>query len=485
MVKYAKYFGIYMVTFIKKKQSLISIFLIIFTLFILVKNLQFYPHIPKPYLELNNNTNLTNKINYTFDLAAYKLEKTIKYLKKNEFYPTFTANKLLNNKSKLFHGNYLKRKSNSWEAGAFPGLLWKMYAIETNPKYKKFWYKKAIAWSEPLRKETNNNVGDMAINSLFVFKPWYENSNNKEANKQLTTIFKGASYLAEPVNQKKGRFYEDIGVIGYSKKAKRTDNKNHWHAFIDHSINVEQLLWAAENNPDSSTGELWQNIAITHIKTLAKNMGKNRNPGENGTWQRGYFENNSNSPNYGKFLFNEGKQGWKDSSTWSRGQAWWIYATSITYKYSQDAEILTIAKDAINYYLNHLPDRFPNELRQQGDFIPPWDFDYALEVNPKTEKDTSAAAIAMSGILTLIANLPDNDPNKQRYLIEVENTLNALTSSTYLNSPDSLEMSILSHGCYHHYDAIQPSKNYNNGLIWGDYFFIDALIKYRELLDPK
>ena len=37
----------------------------------------------------------------TFDLAAYKLEQTIKYLKTNNFYPTFTANKLLDNKSKL------------------------------------------------------------------------------------------------------------------------------------------------------------------------------------------------------------------------------------------------------------------------------------------------------------------------------------------------------------------------------------------------
>ena len=469
-----------MVTLVSKKKFLITIILITSLLIILVKNLEFYPNLPKPYLE-DKNLDLSTKVNYSLDLAAYKLEKTIKYLGQNKFYPSFTVNKLVDNKPNILHGNYHKTKYKSWEAGAFSGLLWKIYALEKNPQYKKFWYKKAIAWSEPLRKRTDDNVGDMAINSLFVFKPWYENSNSQEQNKQLTTILKGASYLAESVHHKKGRFYDDIGVIGYYRKAKRTDNKNHWHAFIDHTINVEQLFWGAEHNPTFSTAEIWRNIAITHIKTLAKNMGTNRNPGENGTWQRGYFEDNSQSANYGKFLFNEGKQGWQDSSTWSRGQAWWIYATSITYQYSQDAEILTIAKDAINYYLKHLPDRFPGQLRQPRDFIPPWDFDYALQVNPKTEKDTSAAAIAMSGILTLINNLPENDPDRQRYLIEVENTLNSLTSSTYLNSPDSLQMSILSNGCYHHYDAIQPSKHYNNGLIWGDYFFIDALIKYREL----
>lgn len=69
----------------------------------------------------------------------------------------------------------------------------------------------------------------------------------------------------------------------------------------------------------------WQNKAVRHIKTLAKTFGSQRNPGNSGTWQRGYFDNNPASLTYRQFLFNESKQGWKDSSTWSRGQAWMIY----------------------------------------------------------------------------------------------------------------------------------------------------------------
>lgn len=469
-----------MVNFLANKKFFLPIILIIFGLIIVLKNLNTYPHIPTPSLN-NNSANLSNKINYTLDLARYQVEKTIQYLKTNDFYPVYTQNNSLQHDPEIPNGTYLKTNFKSWTAGAFPGLLWKISALETNTKLKKFWHKNAIKWSKPLEKQTDNNVPDMSINSLFVFKPWYENSNGKEQQKQLTTILKGAGYLAEPVNNKQGRFNEDLGVIGYDYKANSIDKKNHWHAFMDHTINVEQLLWAAQHNPNSSEAESWQNIAITHIKTLAKNMGSNRNPGKNGTWQRGFFENNIKSSNYGQFLFNETKQGWQHNSTWSRGQAWWIYATSITYKYTQDPEILTIAKNAINYYLNNLPDRFPKTLRQEGDFIPPWDFDYALTVNPKTEKDTSAAAIAMSGILNLIPNLPPNDPERKRYLIDVEKTLNSLTSSTYLTSPDSQEMSILRHGCYHHFQALKPSKIYDNGLIWGDYFFIDALIQYINL----
>jgi unsaturated chondroitin disaccharide hydrolase len=38
-------------------------------------------------------------------------------------------------------------------------------------------------------------------------------------------------------------------------------------------------------------------------------------------------------------LFNEGKQDWKDGSTWSRGQAWVIYTASVAYQYSSATTI--------------------------------------------------------------------------------------------------------------------------------------------------
>ncbi len=459
-----------------RKFILFSVFCAVLLLFFCLTRT---PRIPLPRVEFENST-INKRIDFSLDLARYKLSKTIKYLPKNNLYPNYTENESLDDKPKISNGAFIKTKSKFWAAGAFPGLLWKMYDIETNPRLKKFWKKNAIAWSKPLRQQTFKNVGDMAINSLFVFEPWYRNSDGQEKNQQLLTILSGASYLAQPINNNQGRFHADIGVIGYYHTAERTDNQKHWHAFIDHTINVEQLFWAAEHHLNLFQSEKWRKISINHIKTMAKYMGTNRNPGKDGTWQRGYFEDNLQSTNYGQFLFNEAKQGWRDSSTWSRGQAWWIYATSITYQYTQDPEILTIAKEAINYYLHHLPDRFPEHLRRRGDFIPPWDFDYALLVNPDTERDSSAAAIATSGMLKLISSLPATDPDRQVYLTDVENILNNLTSPRYLTSATDPEMSILRHGCYHHYEAIKPSKNYDNGLIWGDYFFVDALINYQK-----
>jgi hypothetical protein len=42
-------------------------------------------------------------------------------------------------------------------------------------------------------------------------------------------------------------------------------------------------------------------------------------------------------------------------------------------------------------------------------------------------------------------------------------------------------MSLLRHGCYHHPAAIQPSQIYDTGLIWGDFFFMNALAEYQDL----
>ena len=131
-------------------------------------------------------------------------------------------------------------------------------------KLKKYWRNKAIFWSKPLQKQTENNVGDMTINNLFAFRPWYENSSGKEQNKQLEIIFQGAKSLARPLilEDKTGRFAEDIGVFGYFRKATKTDKQKHWHAFMDHTINVEQLLWSAEHNPNTEEAQKWRTIRL-------------------------------------------------------------------------------------------------------------------------------------------------------------------------------------------------------------------------------
>jgi hypothetical protein len=381
-------------------------------------------------------------------------------------------------------GEWIYKGAKNWPSGAFPGILWKLSALETDPAKQAVWIAQAKAWSEPMRSQIPTKE-DMTLNNWAVFQPWYEHSQGQERQQQLDALNDGAKILATPYRQGTGNFHEAIGTMGFVYPA-RQDRKSHWQAFIDHSINVEQLLWAAAHSSNTSEAQDWKTKAIRHIKTLAAHFEHNVDPSSHleqiRTGQRSFFEDNAQSPHYGKFLFSEGKQGWHDRSVWSRGQAWFIYAASVTYAYSQDSEVLAIAKQSINYFLAHLPDRFPGARRRPGDFIALWDFDYALQKDPDTERDSSAAAIAVDGIIRLLKVLPSHDVDRARYLKEAQNILYQLTSSDYLPNKDSPEQSILRHGCYHHPQALKPGKGIeDNGLIWGDYFFLDAIVNYRKL----
>jgi unsaturated chondroitin disaccharide hydrolase len=439
------------------------------------------------------NLPLAQRIDLCLELARLKIADTIDWLDSFSYQgivypyltkpdrPDFSIRRLLRGRGTLPNGTWMLAQPNFWSAGAFPALLWKISLLEVDPYNRGVWMAAAKKWGDPLR---NDSLGhkDITLNNFFVFAPWYETAEGKEKQQALARILAGARSIARPFQDGQGSYHTDIQAFGWVRAADRTDNREHWQAFMDHTINVEQLLGAARYNPDPKEAADWQAKAIAHLRTLHRTFGANRRPGTTGTWQRGYFDHDVNSPNYKSFLFNEGKQGWRDDSTWSRGQAWWVYSTSVTYAYTGDAEMLTVAKSAIDYYLANLPDRFPGLQRKAGDFVPPWDFDYALQRDANTHRDSSAAAIAVAGIVRLLKALPTTDASYETYQTAIENILLNLTSLAYFPDETGLEMSLLRHGCYHHPKAISPSQIYDTGTIWGDYFLIDALGEYRKFL---
>jgi unsaturated chondroitin disaccharide hydrolase len=123
-----------------------------------------------------------------------------------------------------------------------------------------------------------------------------------------------------------------------------------------------------------------------------------------------------------------------DSSTWARGQAWAILGLASA-GYRDEAE------RAARWFLEHLPD----------DGIPPWDFD-------RTEpKDASAAAIAASALIGL------GWDDEARRLLEA-------LAARCLNRGEA--DGILLHSAY------RPARGLglDCATVWGDFFFLDALL---------
>ena len=153
-------------------------------------------------------------------------------------------------------------------------------------------------------------------------------------------------------------------------------------------------------------------------------------------------------------------QGFTAASTWSRGQAWAIHGFTTAYRETRDGRLLEAARRAADWWRTHVP----------PDGIPPWDFDAP---GPwEIPRDSSAAAIAASGLVELARLEPDRG-RARRYRRLGVTTLRSLASDAYLARGTSAR-SILLHGTAHHSRGIVDT-----GLVYGDYYFLEGLMRAR------
>jgi unsaturated chondroitin disaccharide hydrolase len=153
--------------------------------------------------------------------------------------------------------------------------------------------------------------------------------------------------------------------------------------------------------------------------------------------------------------------GYSADSTWARGQAWAILGFAAAYRQEPEPVFLTAARAASDWYLDHLP----------PDLVPYWDFgDPAI---PEAPRDSSAAAIAASGLLDLA--LLDPDPERrERYEAAARATLSSLMSKGYASL--GANPAVLLHGTY-----LWRAGITDRGLAYGDAFFLEALLRLRRL----
>jgi unsaturated chondroitin disaccharide hydrolase len=111
--------------------------------------------------------------------------------------------------------------------------------------------------------------------------------------------------------------------------------------------------------------------------------------------------------------------------------------------------MLATARKVADYFVAHLP----------ADKVPYWDF--ALPSLTGQPRDSSAAAIAASGLIEL-SQLDSDATRKARYLSTARSILTSLSSKAYLSEGTS-SRSILLHGT-----ANKPGGHYDRGLIYGD-----------------
>lgn len=316
-----------------------------------------------------------------------------------------------------------------WTSGFWPGLLWIMYEMTGREQFKEA----AWGWDARIGKCLDEHPMEFHHDVGFQFLPTavakYELTGDTEG---FRLGLKAADYLA-------GRF----NPAGNFIRAWNED-KIGW-AIIDCMMNLSLLFWASRATGDPR----YAHIALRHADTTLEHAVR-----DDGSVSHIL----SFDPLSGAFLEPLGGQGYAPHSAWSRGNAWAVYGFANTYRHSGEERFLSAAKRVAHYFIAALP----------PDCVPYWDF--RLDAPEGEPRDSSAAAIAASGLLELAASVPPAECPVYRGA--AERILESLTRH-YATWDHPEHEAILLHGTGHK----PENSNIDVSLIYGDYFYVEAFAK--------
>lgn len=315
-----------------------------------------------------------------------------------------------------------------WTNGFWPGIMWLMYTGTKDEHYKKVAESLEEKLDEPLFgfDGLHHDVGFMWLISSVAN---YRLTGNEKSKKRG---FIAASVLASRYNP-----------VGQFIRAWNGDNIG-W-AIIDCMMNIPLLYWASVETKDPR----FKQIAVNHANTAARTFIR----------PDGSVNHiNSFDPDTGEFVETFGGQGYEAGSSWTRGQSWAIYGFALSYIHTKNQEYLDVAKRVAHYFIAALGD----------DFVPNCDFRSPSE---PVYKDTTAGVVAACGLIEIARNVPKYE--KDMYLNAAIKILKA-TEERYCDWSEKEEAIVLM-------GTEAYGRGVNMPIIYGDYYFIEAILKLKEM----
>ncbi|MFS4493432.1 glycoside hydrolase family 88 protein [Maribacter sp. 2308TA10-17] len=323
-----------------------------------------------------------------------------------------------------------------WTEGFFPGSLWYMYKTTNDIKWRMD-AEKFQAMFESHKYFTDNHDLGFIFNTSFA--NGYEFTKNDNYKEVLITA---ADALVT-------RFNPKVGCIKSWDTDKGWQSKRNWKypVIIDNMMNLELLFKVSEltKNPK------YKEIAITHANTTLKN----------------HFRDDYSSyhvvdydPLTGEVRSKQTAQGFANESAWARGQAWGVYGYTVCYRYTKDPKYLEQANKIAEFILK--------KNASNNDNLPFWD--YNASNIPNELVDVSAAAISTAALLEL-----DGYTNVS-YKTYIDHLIMVLSSEKYTNKQGENHNFILKHSV----GSIPHGNEIDVPLSYADYYYIEALIRYKQ-----
>ena len=364
------------------------------------------------------------KVDKAIALSLAHLESSVALIKDPTLFPTYA------NKELVWNLN----TSHKWTAGFYPGTLWQAYKLSGDQRYQAW----AKQWTDTLADQVNDDGShDLGFKFMCTFGNAlvFSDDIDKESYKQ--TILAAAATLAK-------RYQPKIGLISSDWDDKHFENST--PVVSDIMMNLELLLWAAENGGDKK----WAEYAKTHALKTYKDFVR-----ENGSSYHIVRYNKDSGA-----IINKGTlQGDGDETTWSRGHAWMVYGMVVMYRYTQDPTYLNYAKTLSNYFMSRLA----------ADGISMWDLDSNI-----LQPDTSASAIFASALIEMSGYIKETE-QREKFTKQYHVILSALMSKPYFIE-DTSKAPIIDKSVHYYTkpSAIDVPASFT------DYYFLEALNRYKQ-----
>ncbi|MGU8559296.1 glycoside hydrolase family 88 protein [Clostridium perfringens] len=324
-----------------------------------------------------------------------------------------------------------------WTDGFWTGLLWLAYEYTGDEKYRELADKNVASFKNRVEKDIELDHHDLGFLYSLATVSGYKLTGSEDARE---ASIKAANKLISRY-QEKGEFIQAWGELG---------SKDHYRFIIDCLLNIPLLYWASDETGDAK----YRNIANKHFVTSCNNVIRD----DASAFHTFYMDNETGKP-----LRGVTRQGYSDDSAWARGQAWGVYGIPLNYRYTRNESCFNLYEGMTNYFLNRLP----------KDNVCYWDL--IFNDGDDHSKDYSAAAIAVCGMHEMNKYLPEVDENKEVYKYAMHNILRSLMEN-YMNPEIEPGKPVLLHGVY----SWHSGKGVDEGNIWGDYFFLEALIRFYK-----
>ncbi|WP_307997078.1 glycoside hydrolase family 88 protein [uncultured Bacteroides sp.] len=338
-----------------------------------------------------------------------------------------------------------------WTSGFFPGTLWFLYEF-TNDSC---WKEKAVEWTLPLEPNRTNtkdhDVGFMMYNSFGKGFALTKNESYRDI-------------LVQTANSLMTRYNPNVHSIQSWEGGKSHHDTIIWQfpVIIDNMMNLELLFWAARETGDKK----YYDVAVTHANTTIKNHLRE---------DFSCYHVVDYDTITGEVRDRATAQGYADNSAWARGQAWGIYGFTMVYRETGDSKYLSVAQKMADFFLHNpsLPE----------DKVPLWDFNAGQDGYTKKWKfdetkigyiprDASAAAIAASALFELYQYTKNPE-----YYDSAVTMIHSLASEQYRAVPGSNTGFLLMHST----GSLPHGKEIDVPLVYADYYFLEALLRYQKI----